>query len=43
MRDHYGTWRDQPRGLACLVVAAFLVLTTLAFAVAVLMIILATR
>lgn len=31
MRDRYGTWRDQPRGLACAVVAAFLILTTIAF------------
>jgi hypothetical protein len=31
VRDHYGTWRDQPRGLACAVIAAFLVLTTVAF------------
>ncbi|MFD0905626.1 hypothetical protein [Actinomadura sediminis] len=35
VRDRYGTWRDQPRGLACAVVAAFLVLTTLGFVVAV--------
>ncbi len=34
MRDRYGTWRDQPRGLACAVVAAFLILTTVAFALA---------
>ncbi|WP_395104590.1 hypothetical protein [Actinomadura sp. SCN-SB] len=31
VRDHYGTWRDQPRGLACAVIAGFLVLTTVAF------------
>ncbi|MFI6518713.1 hypothetical protein ACIBF1_24370 [Spirillospora sp. NPDC050679] len=36
VRDRYGTWRDQPRGLACAVVAAFLVLTTVAFALVVL-------
>ena len=23
VRDHYGTWRDQPKGLACVVIAAF--------------------
>ncbi|TYB48097.1 hypothetical protein [Actinomadura chibensis] len=34
VRDRYGTWRDQPRGLACAVVAAFLILTTVAFALA---------
>ncbi|MEV5824265.1 hypothetical protein AB0L25_01670 [Spirillospora sp. NPDC052242] len=32
VRDRYGTWRDRPRGLACAVVAAFLVLTTIGFA-----------
>ncbi|MBW8484034.1 hypothetical protein [Actinomadura parmotrematis] len=43
VRDHYGTWRDQPRGLACAVVAAFLVLTTAAFAVAAVVLVLAAR
>ena len=33
VRDRYGTWRDQPRGLGCAIVAVFLVLTTIAFAV----------
>ncbi len=36
MRGHYGNWRDQPRGLACAVVAAFAILTTVAFALVVL-------
>ncbi|MFB4313227.1 hypothetical protein [Actinomadura sp. 21ATH] len=36
VRDHYGPgWRDQPRGLACAVVAAFLVLTAVAFGFAI--------
>ncbi|WP_255205930.1 hypothetical protein [Actinomadura sp. BRA 177] len=35
MRDRYGTWRDQPRGLACAVIAAFAILTTVAFVFAV--------
>ncbi|MQY07004.1 hypothetical protein [Actinomadura macrotermitis] len=43
VRDRYGTWRDQPRGLACAVVAAFLVLTTVAFAVALAVLVLAAR
>ncbi|MFC6884078.1 MULTISPECIES: hypothetical protein [Actinomadura] len=41
VRDHYGSWRDQPKGLACAVIAAFAVLTTLAFAVVVLLVVLA--
>lgn len=43
VRDHYGTWRDQPRGLACAVIAAFLILTTLAFGVAIALMVLAAR
>ncbi|TMQ93053.1 hypothetical protein ETD83_26125 [Actinomadura soli] len=43
VRDRYGTWRDQPRGLACAVVAAFLVLTTVAFALAAVAVIAAAR
>ena len=39
VRDRYGTWRDQPRGLGCAVVAAFLALTTVAAAVAVVLLI----
>ncbi|NVI92278.1 hypothetical protein HUX53_34675 [Actinomadura sp. BRA 177] len=35
VRDRYGTWRDQPRGLACAVIAAFAILTTVAFVFAV--------
>ncbi|MDL4775933.1 MULTISPECIES: hypothetical protein [Thermomonosporaceae] len=41
VRDHYGTWRDQPRGLACAVVAGFLVLTTVALVVAIVLAVLA--
>ncbi|RFU41495.1 hypothetical protein DZF91_11495 [Actinomadura logoneensis] len=41
VRAHYGNWRDQPRGLACAVVAAFCVLTTLALGVVVLLVVLA--
>jgi hypothetical protein len=43
VRDHYGTWRDQPRGLACAVVAAFCVLTTVAFVLVVLAVVAAVR
>ncbi|MFI0404887.1 hypothetical protein [Actinomadura sp. 3N508] len=43
MRDRYGTWRDQPRGLGCAVVAAFLVLTTVAFVLAVVAVVAAAR
>jgi hypothetical protein len=44
VRDHYGPgWRDQPRGVACAVVAAFLVLTTVAFAFAIIAMVLAAR
>ncbi|MGH3238746.1 MAG: hypothetical protein ACRDNL_00095 [Spirillospora sp.] len=43
VRDHYGTWRDQPRGLACAVVGAFLILTTVAFVLAIVAVIAATR
>ncbi|MFC4048916.1 hypothetical protein ACFOY4_04395 [Actinomadura syzygii] len=43
VRDRYGTWRDQPRGLACAVVAAFMVLTTVAFGLAALAVIAAIR
>lgn len=35
VRERYGTWRDQPRGLACAVVVAFMILTTAAFVFAV--------
>ncbi|MFC4910326.1 hypothetical protein [Actinomadura gamaensis] len=41
VRGHYGNWRDQPKGLACAVVAAFCLLTTLAFGAVVLAIVLA--
>lgn len=41
VRDRYGTWRDQPRGLACAVIAAFLILTTIAFVFAVVVVIMA--
>ncbi|MGI5323156.1 hypothetical protein [Actinomadura nitritigenes] len=43
VRDRYGTWRDQPRGLACAVIAAFLVLTTAAFVFAVIAVVAAVR
>ncbi|MBO2456685.1 hypothetical protein [Actinomadura violacea] len=43
VRDRYGTWRDQPRGLACAVIAAFLVLTTAAFVFAVVAVVMAVR
>ncbi|MVZ98850.1 hypothetical protein F8568_000315 [Actinomadura sp. LD22] len=43
VRDRYGTWRDQPRGLACAVIAAFLVLTTAAFVFAVVAVVAAVR
>ncbi|MFB4303532.1 hypothetical protein [Actinomadura sp. NTSP31] len=43
VRDRYGTWRDQPRGLACAVIAAFLVLTTAAFVFAVVAVVMAAR
>lgn len=43
VRDHYGTWRDQPRGLACLVVGTFLLLTTVTFALAVVALVLGFR
>ncbi|SNS87131.1 hypothetical protein SAMN05443665_101160 [Actinomadura meyerae] len=43
VRDHYGTWRDQPRGLACAVIAAFMILTTVAFVFAVLAVVAAMR
>ncbi|MFA1539844.1 hypothetical protein [Actinomadura monticuli] len=43
MRDHYGTWRDQPRGLACAVIGAFMVLTTAAFVFAVVAVVMAMR
>ena len=41
VREHYGTWRDQPRGLACAVIAAFMVLTTAAFVFAVVAVVMA--
>ncbi|MEU8797911.1 hypothetical protein [Spirillospora sp. NPDC048819] len=41
VRDRYGNWRDQPRGLACAVIAAFMVLTTAAFAFAVVAVVMA--
>ncbi|TDB70972.1 hypothetical protein E1264_42690 [Actinomadura sp. KC216] len=43
VRERYATWRDQPRGLGCAVVAAFLVLTTVAFVLAGVAIIAAAR
>jgi hypothetical protein len=43
VRGHYGNWRDQPRGLACAVVVAFLILTTVAFAFAVVAMVMAAR
>ncbi|GAA2423592.1 hypothetical protein GCM10010191_39540 [Actinomadura vinacea] len=43
VRDHYGGWRDQPRGLACAVIAAFLILTTVAFGLAAVAMIMAAR
>ncbi|MFI0487674.1 hypothetical protein [Actinomadura sp. 9N215] len=43
VRDRYGTWRDQPRGLACAVVAAFMILTTAAFVFAIVALIAAAR
>ena len=43
VRDRYGTWRDQPRGLACAVIAAFLLLTTAAFVFAVIAVVAAVR
>ncbi|MFC5179953.1 hypothetical protein [Actinomadura harenae] len=41
VRGHYGNWRDQPKGLACAVIAAFCLLTTLALGVVVLLVVLA--
>ncbi|MGP4026632.1 hypothetical protein [Actinomadura sp. 3N407] len=41
VRDRYGNWRDQPRGLACAVIAAFMILTTAAFAFAVVAVVMA--
>lgn len=35
MRGRRGTWRDQPRGVACAVIGAFMVLTAVAFVFAV--------
>ncbi|WUI00758.1 hypothetical protein OHR68_02765 [Spirillospora sp. NBC_00431] len=43
VRDRHGTWRDQPRGLACAIVAAFMILTTVAFVFAIVAIIVAVR
>lgn len=43
VRDRYGTWRDQPRGLACAVIAAFMILTTVAFVFAVVAVVAAMR
>ncbi|GAA4236241.1 hypothetical protein GCM10022254_45390 [Actinomadura meridiana] len=43
VRERYGTWRDQPRGLACAVIAAFMVLTTVAFLFVVVIVIAAVR
>ncbi|MFD0692091.1 hypothetical protein [Actinomadura fibrosa] len=43
VRDRYGTWRDQPRGLACAVIAAFMILTTAAFVFAVVAVVAAMR
>lgn len=35
VRERYAKWRDQPRGLACAVIAGFMILTTAAFVFAV--------
>ncbi|MFB4306149.1 hypothetical protein [Actinomadura sp. GTD37] len=43
VRERYGTWRDQPRGLACAVIAAFMILTTAAFVFAVVAVVTAMR
>lgn len=43
VRERYTSWRNQPRGLACAVVAAFLILTTAAFVFAVVAVIAAMR
>jgi len=43
VHDRYGTWRDQPRGLACAVIAAFMVLTTVAFIFAVVAVVAAIK
>ncbi|WP_433227593.1 hypothetical protein [Actinomadura formosensis] len=43
VRERHGTWRDQPRGVACAVIGAFLVLTTAAFVFAVVAVVMAMR
>jgi hypothetical protein len=43
VRERYGTWRDQPRGLACAVIGAFMILTTVAFVFAVIAVVQAMR
>ncbi|WP_344954621.1 hypothetical protein [Actinomadura miaoliensis] len=35
MSRNRSSWRDQPRGLACAVIAAFLLLTLVAFGLAI--------
>ncbi|TDC60175.1 hypothetical protein E1200_30925 [Actinomadura sp. GC306] len=35
VRDRIANWREQPRGLACAVIGAFMILTTAAFVFAV--------
>ncbi|NDU77170.1 hypothetical protein GWI34_31795 [Actinomadura sp. DSM 109109] len=42
-RDRSPEWRDQPRGLACAVIAAFAVLTAVAFVFAVVAVVAAMR
>jgi hypothetical protein len=42
-RDRSATWCDQPRGLACAVIAAFAVLTAVAFVFAVVAVVSAMR
>ncbi|MFI0367373.1 hypothetical protein ACH35V_05810 [Actinomadura sp. 1N219] len=42
-RDRRRSWRDQPRGLGCAVVAAFMVLTTVAFVLAIVIVVAAAR
>ncbi|WP_433328545.1 hypothetical protein [Spirillospora sp. CA-294931] len=43
MGDRRSSWRDQPRGLACAVVAAFLTLTLVAFGLVLAAAVLAAR
>ncbi|TDC83952.1 hypothetical protein [Actinomadura sp. 7K507] len=43
LRERYANWHDQPRGLACAVIAAFMILTTVAFLFAVVAVVMAMR